>query len=117
MTDATAENPRPAPRSARPRRLTSRSPPGLSGGRAPKPLSCAHSLENLGFHHFKYAQFLRPGDVHVHFFGTATLSFADGVRTRPGDRFEIGIAAFGEPLTNGIAPTADALPPGAIGRR
>lgn len=55
--------------------------------------------------------------MHVHFFGTATLSFADGVRTRPGDRFEIGIAAFGEPLTNGIAPTADALPPGAIGRR
>lgn len=75
-----------------------------------------HSLENLEYHHFKYAQFLRPGDVHVHFFGTATLSFADGVRTRPGDRFEIGIAEFGEPLANGIVPAADALPPGDIGR-
>ncbi len=31
-----------------------------------------HSLENLEYHHFKYAQFLRPGDVHIHFFGTAT---------------------------------------------
>ncbi|MFP3681422.1 FAH family protein, partial [Pseudomonas sp. SIMBA_041] len=45
-----------------------------------------HSLANLEYHHFKYAQFLRPGDVHVHDFGTAALSFADGVRTRPGDR-------------------------------
>lgn len=54
--------------------------------------------------------------MHVHFFGTATRSFADGVRMQPGDRFEIGIAAFGEPLTNGIAPATDALPPGAIGR-
>lgn len=43
-----------------------------------------HSLENLEYHHFKYAQFLRPGDVHVHYFGTATLSFADGIKAAPG---------------------------------
>lgn len=43
-----------------------------------------HSLENLEYHHFKYSQFLTPGDVHIHFFGTATLSFADGIRTQPG---------------------------------
>ncbi|MEE4463760.1 AraD1 family protein [Azotobacter chroococcum] len=75
-----------------------------------------HSLENLEYHHFKYAQFLRPGDVHVHFFGTATLSFADGVKTQPGDRFEIGIAEFGEPLSNGIAPTAPELRAGSVDR-
>lgn len=63
----------------------------------------AHSLANLEYHHFKYAGFRRPGDVHVHFFGTATLSFADGVRARDGDCFEISLAAFGRPLRNPLA--------------
>ena len=40
-----------------------------------------HTLANLEYHHFKYAQHRRPGDVHLHFFGTATLSFADGMKT------------------------------------
>ncbi|WP_050479580.1 AraD1 family protein [Herbaspirillum rhizosphaerae] len=62
-----------------------------------------HAIENLEYHHFKYNQFLRPGDIHVHFFGTATLSFADGVRTQLGDCFEISLPDFGEPLVNGIA--------------
>jgi hypothetical protein len=62
-----------------------------------------HSIANLEYHHFKYNQFLRPGDVHVHFFGTATLSFADGVRTQAGDSFEVSLPDFGEPLVNGIA--------------
>ena len=35
-----------------------------------------HSLANLEFHHFKYAAHRTPGDAHLHFFGTATLSFA-----------------------------------------
>ena len=73
-----------------------------------------HSLENLEYHHFKYAQFLRPGDVHVHFFGTATLSFADGIRTQPGDRFEISQAEFGAPLTNGIETTEAVFVPGGV---
>ncbi|WP_129139186.1 AraD1 family protein [Modicisalibacter coralii] len=60
----------------------------------------AHSLANLEHHHFKYPGFRRPGDVHVHFFGTATLSFADAVRTRDGDRFDIELPAFGRPLRN-----------------
>lgn len=60
----------------------------------------SHSLENLEAHHFKYAQFRRPGDVHVHFFGTATLSYSDGVRTEPGDIFEIAAAPFALPLRN-----------------
>lgn len=60
----------------------------------------SHSLANLEAHHFKYAQFRRPGDIHVHFFGTATLSFSDGVRTQPGDRFEIEAQPFTLPLRN-----------------
>ncbi len=60
----------------------------------------SHTLANLEQHHFKYAPFRWPGDVHVHCFGTATLSFADGVRTRDGDVFEIACALFGHPLRN-----------------
>lgn len=74
-----------------------------------------HSLENLEYHHFKYTQFLRPGDVHIHFFGTATLSFADGFRTQPGDVFEITQAEFGAPLRNGIASVQPAPQPGSVG--
>ncbi len=73
-----------------------------------------HSLANLEYHHFKYAQFLRPGDVHVHYFGTATLSFADGIRTRPGDRFQISLEAFGAPLENGIGEGARPLAVGQV---
>lgn len=73
-----------------------------------------HSLENLEYHHFKYRQFLRPGDVHIHFFGTATLSYADGIRTRPGDVFEISQAEFGAPLINGIAAVDAAFAPGTV---
>ena len=60
----------------------------------------SHAVRNLEHHHFKYSLFRRPGDVHVHFFGAATLSFADGVRTEPGDVFEIEAAPFGLPLRN-----------------
>jgi hypothetical protein len=60
----------------------------------------SHTLRNLEHHHFKYALFRRPGDVHVHFFGTATLSFADGVKTQDGDVFEIEAAPFTLPLRN-----------------
>lgn len=60
----------------------------------------SHSLSNLEHHHFKYSVFRKPGDVHVHFFGTATLSFADGVQTEEGDVFEIEAAPFTLPLRN-----------------
>ncbi|WP_175650275.1 AraD1 family protein [Pseudomonas sp. Marseille-P9899] len=73
-----------------------------------------HSLENLEYHHFKYRQFLRPGDVHIHFFGTATLSFADQIKTVEGDVFEISLAEFGAPLRNGVAHAAEPLQPGAV---
>lgn len=61
-----------------------------------------HSIENLEYHHFKYQQFHRPGDLHIHFFGTATLSFADNISTQNGDMFEIEIPAFGRALRNTI---------------
>jgi hypothetical protein len=62
----------------------------------------SHSVANLEHHHFKYPLFRRPGDVHVHFFGTATLSFSDGVRTQVGDVFEIEAAPFRLPVRNAI---------------
>jgi hypothetical protein len=70
----------------------------------------SHTIANLEAHHFKYPGFRRPGDVHVHFFGTATLSFSAGVQTQEGDVFEIEADAFLFPLRNalGIAPVADA---------
>lgn len=68
----------------------------------------SHAIANLEHHHFKYPAFRQPGDVHVHMFGTATLSFADGIRTQAGDTFEIEVADFGLPLRNplSIAPPA-----------
>lgn len=63
----------------------------------------SHRISGLEHHHFKYSMFRRPGAVHLHFFGTATLSFAAGVRTQPGDVFEIDCAAFGRPLRNELA--------------
>ena len=60
----------------------------------------SHHIPNLEAHHFKYAGFRRPGDIHVHFFGTATLSFSDGVQTEPGDVFEITAEPFALPLRN-----------------
>ena len=67
----------------------------------------SHSIANLEAHHFKYPLFRRPGDVHIHFFGTATLSFSDNFRTEPGDVFEIEAAPFTLPLRNTytVAPT------------
>ena len=60
----------------------------------------SHSFANLEHHHFKYGIFRQPGDLHVHYFGTATLSFADGIKTQPDDTFEIEVADFGQPLRN-----------------
>lgn len=68
----------------------------------------SHSIANLEYHHFKYGLFRQPGDVHVHFFGTATLSFADGFQARPGDCFEIEAAALGLPLRNPLEGAAGA---------
>jgi len=60
----------------------------------------AHAIANLEHHHFKYRDFRRPGDVHVHFFGAATGSFTKNVKAQPGDVFEIECPLFGRPLRN-----------------
>lgn len=72
----------------------------------------SHSLANLEHHHFKYGLFRQPGDVHVHFFGTATLSFADGIVAEAGDRFRIACPDFGLPLTNPL--TVEAADPAPV---
>jgi hypothetical protein len=60
----------------------------------------SHTVANLEHHHFKYPQFRRAGDLHIHFFGTSTLSFADGFKAIENDQFEISAPAFGRPLLN-----------------
>jgi hypothetical protein len=74
-----------------------------------------HSLENLEYHHFKYAAHRRPGDVHLHFFGTATLSFADGIRVQQGDVFEVDLPALGAPLRNALRTVPAGFTPGGVG--
>jgi hypothetical protein len=62
-----------------------------------------HSLANLEDHHFKYAQHRRPGDVHLHFFGTSKLSY--GARTwtfETGDEIRIEAPGFSPPLVNRV---------------
>ena len=73
----------------------------------------SHTYANLEHHHFKYDVFCTPGDLHVHMFGTATLSFADGITTQAGDVFEIEVPAFGLALQNPLA-IAPALPTVAV---
>jgi len=70
----------------------------------------SHSLDNLEHHHFKSTGFRRPGDVHVHFFGTATLSFSDGFRTQEGDVFEIEAKPFTLPVRNPLKRAAQSGP-------
>ena len=70
-------------------------------------VNMSHSIANLEHHHFKNSLFRRPGDLHVHFFGTATLSFADGIQTREGDVFELEADAFALPLRNPLQRAPD----------
>jgi hypothetical protein len=67
----------------------------------------SHTIANLEHHHFKYGLFRRPGDVHVHFFGTATLSFSDGIKPQQGDTFEIEAKPFTLPLRNRLEIAAE----------
>jgi hypothetical protein len=61
-----------------------------------------HSLANIEHHHFKFEAHRRPGDVHVHFFGTDCLSFADGIRLQDGDVMQAAVQGFGRPLRNPV---------------
>jgi hypothetical protein len=70
----------------------------------------SHRLSSLEHHHFKYPLFRHPGDVHLHFFGTSTLSVQDGIVPRPGDLFEIDAPEFGRPLRNPLAAAVWPVP-------
>jgi hypothetical protein len=61
-----------------------------------------HSLQNVEHHHFKFEAHRRPGDVHVHFFGTDCLSFGDGIQLQDGDTIQIAFEGFGRPLRNPV---------------
>ncbi|MDC1312358.1 GguC family protein [Burkholderiales bacterium] len=63
----------------------------------------SHSIENLEHHHFKYPEFRRKGDVHIHFFGAATGSFTKNIESQDGDIFEIESKSFGHPLRNTLS--------------
>jgi hypothetical protein len=65
----------------------------------------SYRIESLEHHHFKYDDFRRPGDVHCHFLGTGTLSFAAGIEAQAGDLFEIEAPGFGRPLRNPLQST------------
>jgi len=71
----------------------------------------SHSLANLEHHHFKYSMFRRPGDIHCHFFGAATFSFAHGIRAQAGDEFELDVPAFGNALRNKLTVLTVPTPP------
>ena len=71
----------------------------------------SYNIADLEHHHFKYEMFRQPGDVHCHYFGTATLSFSAGIVVQDGDLFEIEAPGFGKPLRNPVvrAGGSDAL--------
>lgn len=74
----------------------------------------SHTIANLEYHHFKYDAFRVPGDVHIHYFGTATLSIADGIKTEHGDIFEIEASPFGAPLRNTLRNAKPSFKPGGV---
>src|SRR3984885_15224759 len=61
-----------------------------------------HSLRNIEHHHFKFEGHRRPGDVHVHFFGTDCLSFSDKIRLQDGDVMQVTAEGYGRPLRNPV---------------
>jgi len=76
-----------------------------------------HSLRNLEDHHFKYPQHRRPGDIHLHFFGTSQLSYKTrDWRFEAGDEIRIESPAFSGALVNFVAggPQPDERPVAVI---
>jgi hypothetical protein len=61
-----------------------------------------HSVANIEHHHFKFEAHRRPGDIHVHYFGAHSLSFADDVQLAKGDVMTIQFGGFGRALRNPV---------------
>lgn len=62
----------------------------------------AHSLANLEYHHFKYANHRIPGQAHIHFYGADAFSFGEQLALREEDIMEIQWKGFGRPLKNSL---------------
>jgi hypothetical protein len=74
-----------------------------------------HSLANMEDHHFKDPQHRRPGDVHLHFFGTSKLSYGQRSWTyADGDQIEISAGGFSEPLINVVRKAKESSLPLAV---
>ena len=61
-----------------------------------------HSVANIEHHHFKFEAHRRAGDVHVHYYGAHSLSFADDVLLAEGDVMVIQFGGFGRALRNPV---------------
>ncbi|MEZ5043948.1 MAG: AraD1 family protein [Saprospiraceae bacterium] len=70
----------------------------------------SHSIANLEYHHFKYANHLCPGQVHIHFFGADAFSFGEKIQLADGDRMEVYWEGMGRPLQNTLAVVQGAAP-------
>ena len=67
----------------------------------------AHSLANLEYHHFKYANHRVPGQAHVHFYGADAFSFGENVLLQDGDRMEVRWEGMGRTLRNQLRQHPD----------
>lgn len=65
----------------------------------------AHSLENLEYHHFKYAGHRLPSQAHVHFFGADAFSFGNNVALQNDDLMKVYWEGMGRALENRILIT------------
>ena len=63
----------------------------------------AHSLENLEYHHFKYANHRLPLDLHVHFLGADAFSFGENIRLADGDEMTVQWEGMGRALRNTLS--------------
>jgi hypothetical protein len=59
-----------------------------------------HNLQNIEHHHFKFEGHRRPGEIHVHYFGTDALSFSEGIELQDGDIMQVACEGLGRPLRN-----------------
>lgn len=62
----------------------------------------AHSLQNLEYHHFKYAAHRIPLQAHVHYFGADAFSFGQGILLQDGDIMQVEWKGLGRPLINPV---------------
>lgn len=58
------------------------------------------TLNEMEHLHFQYSAHRIPGDVHVHYLGGSTSSYADGIRLDHGDHVVMEWQGLGRPLRN-----------------